>query len=954
MKKVLLASLMLLGIVTNGKAAVGDTFVIDGLKYTVLTEDTDNGTGTVSVGKTTAGSTNDTNLSGEIVVGGSISNNGIAYQVTTVTDSGFRYCKSITKISLPEGITTIGTSAFDNCTSLLEITIPTSLTTIKNSAFNASTKLEKVFISDFEKWQAVTFGNNSSNPLYASNKAYLYIDGMDTLVIPEGTTSIKDKAYYKICGLKNIRIPSSVKTIGTSAFEGCIDLETIVIPEQVKTINSSTFKGCTSLTSVILPEGVTSIGASAFYGCTSLTEIFLPNSISTIGSYAFTNVTFNSLTLPSSLRTIGTSALAGCLAKEIIVPEGVTTIQGNAFMNCVELENINLPSSLTSITARTFNGCNKLTTINIPENLNGIENATSNPFEMCPLIEFQISENNPYYMVVDGVLYSKDMKTLVVYPQSKEGDIYIVPDGVENVKWVDYLTELKTLTLPFGILSLGTFLNSSIENVNFPSTLTSIGRIGKNVKVIDLRETTCLTSLPNNYFSAINAEEILLPNTITSIGDYCFRNCRYLKKIHLPNSVVKRIGTASNSNCGAFDDMAELEEITLGHIDKLFNEDIGNLPKVKNIAFPNSLTSMGNTMFSNTPLLKHITLPTYITSIGSNFGGSYSNVNVNIKKELTIPKSLNPALYMNDGDKLYIMGDEIPSNLKSNNANANITIYVKESVYNEKYPTGTWVNSQGRTFNVDYRIPVTMGTSTPDNSTSNFKSMCRDFDADFSDPNVTDPELKVWLAADYNGNNHNVMMQQLNYVPSRLKANVTDPETGELYQGVDEYVGIILEGTPGKTYYYKMGEHDYTQGAEGQWLLEDAQQNFLVGANDESNVMPTNINETTNETHVNYGLKNGYFKKYSSVGWITYNKSYLSLPENMLAGDENYEENNAKGLGFEFYELDGTTRILSAEEFSSRCEDDIFNGRTYNLQGQTVGDDYKGFVIQNGKKFIRK
>ena len=508
-----------------------------------------------------------------------------------------------------------------------------------------------------------------------------------------------------------------------------------------------------------------------------------------------------------------------------------------------------------------------------------------------------------------------------------------------------------------------------IQELEIPNTITEVlpcSFSGASFTTITFHDN--FTKIGQEAFNSCRSlKTIVLNEGLTEIeyGAFCFCNNPSPKQITLPAS-LEIIGRDAFSRC-------QIEKITFGN--KLINLSSFALSDnpLKAVYLPNSIKKIEYYAFDGKADLmniQHLTLPSHLEVVQQGF--LPEDV-----QEVTIPKGViaedvdntQPEGVEHYGwmewlpeniKSVFIMGDEIPAEIRNWSVGEDFTVYVKESVFREKYPNGQFTYTATNTYDhttttytvkVDYRIPVTMGTTTSDNSTSNFKSMCRDFDADFSDPNVTDPELKVWLAADYNGNNHNVMMQQLNYVPSRLKANVTDPETGELYQGLDEYVGIILEGTPGKTYYYKMGEHDYTQGAEGQWLLEDAQQNFLVGAND-PNIIDTEFSaKEKGEKQLNYGLKNGYFKKYASIGWLSYNKSFLSLPESILEGNENYD---SKQIGFEFFELDGTTRILSAEEFSSRCEDDIFNGRTYNIQGQAVGDDYKGFVIQNGKKFIRK
>ena len=806
MKKVLLASLMLLGIVTNGKAAVGDTFIIDGLKYTVLTEDTDNGTGTVSVGKTTGTYQNDPNLTGEITIPATVVNNNITYQVIKITDMGLYKCSDITKIIFPEGFKEISSLTSYN-TSLKEIVIPSTITKL-NMLQLRGCSLERITINDLNAYLQL----EGSLRWSYGNEPHLYYQGQE-------------------------------------------------------------------VTEITLPENITTVNISNPY----ITKVNLHKNIQNIQKYY-------------------------CGQKHIIIPEGVKKIPMDCF-NLKTLEELTFPTTLEEC-QNNFNT------------------------DQCILKRVNISDLEAWCRIKfwNGLGYDYSYN-----PLWKAHDLYVNGELIQELEIPNTITEV----LPCS------FSGASFTTITFHDDFTKIGQ--------------------EAFRRCLSLKTIVLNEGLTEIEYGAFQECNNPspKQITLPAS-LEIIGGSAFSGC-------QIEKITFG--DKLINLSslaLSNNP-LKAVYLPNSIKKIEYSAFVDTSdkmNIQHLTLPSHLEVVQQSF--LPKDV-----QEVTIPKGViaedvdntQPEGVEHYGwtewlpkniKSVFIMGDEIPAEIRNWSVGEDFTVYVKESVFREKYPNGQFTYTATNTYDhttttytvkVDYRIPVTMGTTTSDNSTSNFKSMCRDFDADFSDPNVTDPELKVWLAADYNGNNHNVMMQQLNYVPSRLKANVTDPETGELYQGLDEYVGIILEGTPGKTYYYKMGEHDYTQGAEGQWLLEDAQQNFLVGAND-PNIIDTEFSaKEKGEKHLNYGLKNGYFKKYSSVGWITYNKSYLSLPESILEGNENYD---SKQIGFEFYELDGTTRILSAEEFSSRCEDDIFNGRTYNLQGQAVGDDYKGFVIQNGKKFIRK
>ena len=875
---------------------------------------------------------------GAIYIGANLyTTKGITAPQDIIVQEGTKYISNrafynntyITTVTLPDGISYIGPSAFYGCTCLTSINFPESLTYIGDYSFKGCTSLSSINIEgaceigmsfgDCTALSDITLNDYCKTNRSAFDNTAWYNNLDDGLayignvpVCYKGSIPANTTINFKE-GVKRLNILTSYPK----------NITEITLPSTLETIESYAFSDYAGLTRITIPKAVKSIGNYAFSGCKNLQEVVFENN--------------------TQLEEIGEGVFSGCSSlQSFTYPIPVTTVKNKMFYNCTSLTNINYtdPNVLEKIGDSAFDRCNSFISLNTNQYPN-LKEIGEGAFEHSGLTEVILS--NPLGKIGKYVFYGCEKIRNMVLPTNLE----VIPDGFADLHLENGVCEdIEELFIPKSIKTIGESAFDGwqkVKKLTFEegSNLESIGKrafngLGRQTTIESLEIPASCKEMGTSAFSGSNIKHVIL-NGIPHSGAW---GIQYAKTIVLP------VG---------------LPNITDGFL--------GNT-NVRQLDIPNSVKYMGGHghsgifyLMSGSPAIMHLTLPSHLTDISCySFGdmnNSFNSYKYPLKnwQDITFPANTNiteGTMVLNNNMKLFIMGDEIPANVSSFNADNPITIYVKESVYREKYPDGTFTDANGNTCQVDYRIPVTMGTSTADNSTSNFKSMCRDFDADFSDPNVTDPELKVWLAADYNGNNHNVMMQQLNYVPSRLKANVTDPETGELYQGLDEYVGIILEGTPGKTYYYKMGEHDYTQGAEGQWLLEDAQQNFLVGANDDHYVNTTTTDKITQETKINYGLKNGYFKKYVSEGFINYNKSFLSLPEELLAGDENYEENNAKGLGFEFYELDGTTRILSAEEFSSRCEDDIFNGRTYNLQGQAVGDDYKGFVIQNGKKFIRK
>ena len=135
--------------------------------------------------------------------------------VTSIGDSAFCNCRSLTFINIPGSVTSIGEGAFDGCESLTEITIPESVTSIGSTAFVKCINLITANIPD-----SVTI---------IECNAFGVCESITEITIPDGVTSIEDYAFGGCKSLTEITIPDSVTSIGDSAFSGCENLDSITI-----------------------------------------------------------------------------------------------------------------------------------------------------------------------------------------------------------------------------------------------------------------------------------------------------------------------------------------------------------------------------------------------------------------------------------------------------------------------------------------------------------------------------------------------------------------------------------------------------------------------------------------------------------------------------------------------------------------------------------------------------
>ena len=135
-------------------------------------------------------------------------------------------------------------------------------------------------------------------------------------------------------------------------------------------------------------------------------------------------------------------------ATKIIVNEGFTAIAVSVFRDREKLLELELPDSIQKIENHLLIGTH-IKELRIPRDLTDI--ADSQPFDQCDYFErFIVDENHPKYCEKDGILYSKDMKTLYSYPGGKQDIVYEIPYGVE-ILWYSCVGQnpyLKYIIVP--------------------------------------------------------------------------------------------------------------------------------------------------------------------------------------------------------------------------------------------------------------------------------------------------------------------------------------------------------------------------------------------------------------------------------------------------------------------------------------------------------------------------
>ncbi len=437
----------------------------------------------------------------------------IPNSVTSIGKETFLNCRDITSITIPNSVTTIGERAFNYCTGLTSVTIGNSVTSIGGWAFGGCNGLKEVHISDIEKWCAIEFYSNSSNPVFYSKNLYIGDVLVQDLVIPTGVTSIKKYAFINCSNLTSVTIPNSVTNIDTAAFYACSTLHSIEISNSVQNIEYAAFSYCSSLSSVIIPESLQTIGAYPFYGCSNLTSVTW-NAINCTtyddGQYVYSpfqgceNIT--SFTIGENVESLPHGLCYGLPITSIVIPNKVTAIGSSAFYNCSGLTSVTLPNSVTSIGEWAFQDCSSLTSVTIGNSVSSIGT---------------------------GAFYGCSSLTSVTIPESVStigmGGTFQGCTALTEVHW----NAVNCTVAPYDEENHYYYSLLGTEN-----NITSF-TLGQNVETIPALLCYGLSHLAS----------ITIPSKVTHIGQYAFSNCIGL------TSITSEAMTPPICSEGVFDDV---------------------------------------------------------------------------------------------------------------------------------------------------------------------------------------------------------------------------------------------------------------------------------------------------------------------------------------------------------------------------------------------------------------
>ncbi len=552
-----------------------------------------------------------------------------------IEGAAFHDCCLLKSIDIPDSVKVIGQHAFANCHGLTDVSIPSGVQSIGDGAFESCTGLNAITVA-------------ADNKYYTSENGILF-NKEKTVLIQCPATKV------------SVVIPPDVTAIGYAAFSGSRDLKRVSMPKNLTIIGGAAFDGCQKLEKVVIPDSVTGIGWSAFEKCDSLTEIRIPAGVTYIGNWAFDDCN-SLLSIEVAADNPSYCSVDGVLYNKdktelIQVPGAKTELQ--------------LPEGMTSLEGYgLFSNCDALTCVRIPETLTDIEDGV---FDRCKsLAALDVASNNPKYTSEDGILFSKDKTTLLRCPAAKStvsiphSTTTIGSSAFSNCTLLKQVTipnrvtsiepdafdgcALTSVTIPGSVKSIGdsafhncdrletVVLENGVEIIgqwafrdcdrltefSLPDTISEVGRyaFGENKRLLSID-----VSSNNAKFSSIDGvlynkdqttvvqcpgakREVILPETVTTIGCYAFRDCDQMRTVTIPNGV-------ETIEAWAFYDCDNLTSIVLPNsVKNVGSGAFSCCLSLRSATVSNQMTKIGFKVFDGCSAMKRVTIPSSVSVVG--------------------------------------------------------------------------------------------------------------------------------------------------------------------------------------------------------------------------------------------------------------------------------------------------------------------------------------------------
>lgn len=403
-----------------------------------------------------------------------------------------------------------------------------------------------------------------------------------TIELPSTLKGIGDFAFMRT-GITSIDLPDGLESIGQSAFQRT-SLTSVVLPDSVTSVGTNAFAFCVSMTEAKIGSGLVDIPQGMFSNTTSLLDLVLGDNVQSIGRYFLSGSSLQSLHLTKNVAVIHNRAFSGYTKdslseitvdpangyfsseggvlynhdrSELVralptwavgdyeIPSGVSSVGAYAFYLCDDMTSIKIPDTVTYIGSSAFGGCSGLTELTVPDSV--VKLAAGSIDTGSPLQKLSIGNG------IDRLLGSQ------VPALSTVRSLYI-GSGVSMIEYSVLRTNpnLESVTAdslsPHYTTLSGVLYNRSVTQLllfpskyagtfYMPNSVTYLGDyIFRNLPVEDIVLSTSLHSIGKECFAGSSLKIIKIPASVKIIGDGAFKGCSDLVQVYFEGDSIPSIG----------------------------------------------------------------------------------------------------------------------------------------------------------------------------------------------------------------------------------------------------------------------------------------------------------------------------------------------------------------------------------------------------------------------------
>ena len=552
---------------------------------------------------------------------GNISEIIIGNGVTKIGDFAFGCCRNAKKVVIADSVSYIGEGAFG--ISINELTMPASASICRENDMAFRGSAQKVHLT-----KGTGIIQSFSTTPYKTCRYYGYAPWSSSreLIIDDGIVTVGDAAFYKCKAL--VSIPSGISRFGANSFYSCENLTGSLDISSAESIGENCFYGCYGLTTVCLPENISSVGNNAFY---------LVNNVQYSGSldlgdcgakavngFVKDGLVFNN---DSMTELLGWNEEV----RSFEVPTSVTRIGENAFYKCSWITSVLLPDSLLSLGKNAFSDCYNIFELNVPSS---VEEVGTNCVYMIPCVNYSGSLTN-----LEFIGQPRSVNGLI------EGDVVYADESKAKIMALRASADTFTVFESVSVFDHDAFYGCSAV---------------KNIYVDSLEHWCTIDKWPmpfsgvdNFYVGGTRISEIVIPENVTSIKEYCFNSLKCLTSLQMHDGVVS-VGEGAFSGCtglvnltipasvsmktGSFKDCSNIEDITIskgtGQMQDytvktvLYSATPWYISRnaLRTITMDDGISYIGSGAFMNNTFFTELALPRGLESIGANAFYSCSNL----------------------------------------------------------------------------------------------------------------------------------------------------------------------------------------------------------------------------------------------------------------------------------------------------------------------------------------